>query len=176
MFEVRQCPLSIEEWLESVISTVQTTLGLTVDTNLMIIVITPEYHQQVLDLLTNSWPDTREKFKVRDIQQLVGRVACLVKGGPWIYKIMSHVYTSLAYALKQNDLLLLMCLPKFHIIIGRIERKQFSGNQRKFAKELSFALKTESTMANSNSQVYLINKTVHEELKFIHKSCTKTPK
>jgi hypothetical protein len=125
--EVRQCPLSMKKWLELVIGTVQTILGLTVDINLMIVGITPEYCQQVLGLLTNSWPDTRRIFKVRDIQKLVGKVACLGEGATWIYKIMSHVYTSLAYALKQNELLLRKCLPKFHDIVSRIERKQFSG-------------------------------------------------
>ncbi len=120
-------------------------LGLTVDTNLMIVGITPEYCQQVLELLTNSWPDTRQIYKVRDIQKLVGKVARLGKGAPWTYKIMSHVYTSLAYALKQNDLLLHTCLPKFCSIIGRIERKQFSGNQRKFAKEFSFEIEKKVT-------------------------------
>ena len=82
---------------------------------------------------------------------LVGKVAHLGEGAPWIYKIMSHVYTSLAYALKQNELLLKECSPKFHNIVSRIERKQFSGNQREFAKELNFALKTASKTATHKS-------------------------
>jgi hypothetical protein len=86
--EVCQCPLSIKKWLELVIGTVQTILGLKVNTNLMIVGITPEFCQQVWDLLTNSWPDTRQIFKVRDIQKLVGKVACLGKGAPWIYNPM----------------------------------------------------------------------------------------
>jgi len=97
---------------------------------------------------------------------LVGKVAHLGEGAPWIYKIMSHVYTSLAYALKQNELLLKECSPKFRDIVSRIERKQFSGNQREFAKELNFALKMALKMINSHSQVYLINETMREELKF----------
>jgi len=86
---------------------------------------------------------------------------------------MSHIYTSLAYALKQNELLLKECSPKFRGIVSRIERKQFSGNQREFAKELNFALKTSLKMINSHSQVNLINETMREELKFIGKHCTK---
>ncbi len=130
----------------------------------MIVGITPEYCQQVLDLLTNSWPDTRRIFKVRDIQKLVGKVACLGKGAPWIDKIILHVSTSLACALKQNDLLLHTCLPKFCNIIDKIERKQFSDNQHEFTKELSFTLKTASKMLDSHSQVYLINETMRKEL------------
>ena len=99
MIEVHQCPLSIEKWLELVIGTAQTVLGLTVDTNLMTEGITLQYCQQVLDLLTDRWPDTRQIFKVKDIYKLVGKIAHLGKGAPWIYKILSHVYTSLAYAI-----------------------------------------------------------------------------
>jgi hypothetical protein len=121
----------------------------------------------------NSWPDTRQNFKVGDKQNLVGKVAHSGKGNPWIYKIMLHVYTSLAYALKQNDLLLRTCSPKYHNIVGRLYGKQFSGNQRKFAKELSFALKTASKMVNSHSQVYLINEMMHKEWKFIQQALHK---
>ncbi len=176
MIEVRQCPLSIEKWLELVIRTVQTILGLTVDTNLMIVGITQENCQQVLDTLIKSWPDTRQIFMVRDTQKLEGKVAYLGKGAPWIYKIMLHVYTSLPYVLKQNGLLLHRCLPKFCDIVGKIQRKQYSGNQCKFAKELSFTLKTASKMVDSHSQVYLINEAMREELRFIRHSLHKDSK
>jgi hypothetical protein len=49
-------------------------------------------------------------------------------------------------------------------------RKQFSGNQYEFAKELNFALKTASKMVNSHSQIYIINETMHEELRFIRQA------
>ncbi len=136
MIEHRQCPLSIKKWEELVIGPVQTVLGLTIDTNRMIVGITPEYRQQVLDLLTDSWPDIRQTFKVRDIQKLVGKIARLGEGAPWIFKIMSHNYTSLAFALKQNELLLRHCSPEFLKIITKIERKQFAGNQSNFAKAI----------------------------------------
>ena len=51
------------------------------------------------------------------------------------------MYTSLAFALKQNKELLLTYSPKFCEIVRNIERKQFSGNQSESARELNFALK-----------------------------------
>jgi hypothetical protein len=78
---------------------------------------------------------------------------------------MSHVYTSLAYALMQNKLLMSNCLPKFCDMTSRIESKGFSGNQCKFDKELNFALKMASKMVNSHTQVYLINETLCKKLK-----------
>jgi hypothetical protein len=97
MIENHQCPLSIEKWEELVIGPVQTVLGLTIDTNRMIVGITPEYCHQILDVLTNTWPDTRRIFNVGEIQKIVGKIAHLGEGTPWIFKIMSHVYTSLAF-------------------------------------------------------------------------------
>jgi len=104
-------------------------LGLTVDTNKLSVGITPEYRNQVRELLLESWPISRRIFKVADIQKLVGKMARLGEGAPWIYKIMSHIYTSLAFALKQNKELLLTCSPKYREIVESIKRKQFPINQ-----------------------------------------------
>ena len=168
--EVRQCPLSLEKWNELVVSTVQTVLGLTVDMNKLTVGSTPEYRNQVRELLLKSWPISRRIFKVADIQKLVGKIARLGEGAPWIYKIMSHIYTSLAFALKQNKELLLACSPKFCEIVGNIERKQFSGNQSGFAKELNFALKTAAKMVNHFKQVYVINETMRAEIDFVRQA------
>jgi hypothetical protein len=61
---------------------------------------------------------------------------------------MLHIYTSLAFALKQNKELLLACSPKFYEIVGNIQCKHFLGNYSKIAKELNFALKTAARMVN----------------------------
>ena len=106
--EVRQCSLSIKKWEQLVIGPIQTVLGLTVDTNKLTVAITQEYRDEVRELLTLHWPISRRIFKVADIQKLVGKLARLGEGAPWIYKIMSHIYTSLAFALKQNKELLLI--------------------------------------------------------------------
>ena len=82
--KVRQCPLSLKKWNELVVSTVQTVLGLTVDTNKLTVGITPEYRNQVRELLLKSWPISQRIFKVADIQKLVSKMARLGEGAPWI--------------------------------------------------------------------------------------------
>jgi hypothetical protein len=145
-------------------------LGLIVDTNKLTVGITPDYRNQVRELLNESWPASRRIFKVADIQKLVGKLARLGEGAPWIYKIMSHMYTSLAFALKQNKELLLTCSPKFREIVRNIERKQFSGNQSEFARELNFTLKTAAKMVNHYKQIYVINETMRAEIDFIRQA------
>jgi hypothetical protein len=118
-----QCPLSLEKWGELVVGSVQTVLGLTVDTNRLTVGITTEYRKQVRDLIALKWPISRRMFKVANIQKLVGKMAHLSEGAPWIFKIMSHIYSSLAFALKQNKALLLACSPKFCDIVDEIQKK-----------------------------------------------------
>jgi hypothetical protein len=54
--EVRQCTLSLEKWLELVVGSIQTVLGLTVDTNRLTVEITQEYRDQVSELITLHLP------------------------------------------------------------------------------------------------------------------------
>ena len=165
--EVRQCSLSLEKWLELVVGSIQTVLGLTVDTNRLTVAITKEYRDQVSELITLHWPISRRIFKVTDIQKLVGKLARLGEGAPWIYKIMSHIYTSLAFALRQNKELLLVCSSKFREIVGNIQRGNFFGSHSEIARELNFALKTAARMVNHHKQFYFINETMRAEIEFI---------
>ena len=102
---VRQCPLSLEKWLELVVGSIQIIHGLLLDTYKMTVGITDKYIQQVCNLL-NLWDPSKNFFKVNEMQKLVGKLARLGEGAPWIFKLMSHLYTSLAYALKSNTKLL----------------------------------------------------------------------
>ncbi len=152
-----------KKWEVLVVGLFQTVLGLTVDTNRLTVGITPEYQDQVRHFLVSYWPISWQIFKVANIQKLVGKLAQLGEGAPWIYKIILHIYTSLAYALKQNTELLLACSPNVFDIVGNIKWKHFFGNS-KIAAELNFALKTAARMVNHHKQVYFINETIRAEI------------
>jgi hypothetical protein len=53
--ELHRCPLSLKKWEELVVGSVQTVLGLTINTNRLTVGITPEYQKQVRDLLDSKW-------------------------------------------------------------------------------------------------------------------------
>jgi hypothetical protein len=74
-----QCPLSLKKWHELIVGPRQIMLGLVVDTTKMTVSITPEYLQQVWDLLSN-WDFKKRFFKVGDMQKLVRKLARLGKG------------------------------------------------------------------------------------------------
>jgi hypothetical protein len=67
-------------------------LGLLVDMNKMMVAITGNYIQHCHDLL-KLWDPTHRFFEVGDMQKLVGKLARLGEAVPWIYKLMTHLYT-----------------------------------------------------------------------------------
>jgi hypothetical protein len=89
-----------------VIGPTQIVLGLYVNTNKMTIGITQEYRQQVKSMLSDNWTSKHRFFRAGDMQKLIGKIARLGEGAPWIFKLMSHNYTSLAFALQNNKTLL----------------------------------------------------------------------
>ena len=168
---LRQCPLSLEKWHELVVGPTQIVLGLSLDTNKMTVGITEDYIQQVRSLL-QKWDPSRRFFNVSDMQKLVGKLARLGEGAPWIYKLMSHLYTSLAFALKSNTELLNRSSLGFRELVNQIKTKNFSGNQSDHQRHIKFAMKEASRMINKHKHKYLVNETMREELNFISDALT----
>ena len=123
---VCQCPLSLKKWHKLIVGPRQIILGLVVDMNKMTVGMTDEYIQQCRDLL-NLWDQSQRFFKVGNMQKLVGKLARLGEGALWIYKLMSHLYTSLAFALKSNAKLLIKSSSRFRKYVKQIATKTFLG-------------------------------------------------
>jgi hypothetical protein len=73
----RQCPLTMDKWIELVIGPNQTMLGLIIDTNRLTVAIPAEYLQEVLNLLNSTWHPNQHCFKVLEAQKLTGKLAVL---------------------------------------------------------------------------------------------------
>ena len=109
-----------------IVGPVQKVLGLIINTDTMTVGITDKYIEQVRDLLS-KWDPSKRFFQVHDMQKLVGKLARLGEGAPWIFKLMSHLYTSLAFALKSNTELLEKSSKGFRDLVKQITTKTFSG-------------------------------------------------
>ena len=83
---------------------------------------------------------------------------------------MSHFYTSLAYALKNNKKLLKNCSKEFRELINQIEQKHFFGNQTDLQCNVNFVMKRAAKMVNNFWHTYLVNRTMREEMNFISKA------
>ena len=71
------------------------------------------------------------------MQKLIGKIAQLGKGTPWIVKLMSHLYTSLAFMLQNNKALLKALSDKFKTLISQIQQKHFVGKQADIANPIN---------------------------------------
>jgi len=83
--DVRQCPLSLEKWLELILGWRQIILGLVFDSNILTVGNTDEYLKQVRELLDCKWHSNRKYFRVSELQKLIGKLGRIGEGIPWIY-------------------------------------------------------------------------------------------
>jgi hypothetical protein len=105
-------------------------------------------------------------FKVNDMQKLIGKLAQLREGAPWFFKLLSHLYTSLAYALKNNTKLLEKSSSGFRELCDQISTKNFSGKQSDHKHQINFAMKKAAKMVSKHGHLYLVNSTIGDELNF----------
>jgi hypothetical protein len=159
----------MEKWLELIVGPKQIVLGLVVDTNKMTVGITKDYIQKVQTLLNLRDPN-QKKFQVNEMQKLVGKLACLGEGAPWIFKLMSHLYTSLTFALKSNTELLEKSSSGFRDLVKQIMNKTFTRKILDHQRHLNYEMKQAAKMVNKHRQQYLVNATMRDKLNFIKKA------
>ncbi len=122
---VRQCPLAMDKWIELVIGPKQTMLGLIIDTNRLSVAIPAKYLQEVLNLLNSTWHPNQRCFKLSEAQKLTGKLAHLAKGANWVFHLLSHLYSSIAYALFKNKRLLSESSAEFRDVVLAIQTNAF---------------------------------------------------
>ncbi len=163
---VRQCPLAMDKWLELIIGPKQTMLGLIINTNRLTIAIPAKCLQKVLDLLNSTWHPNQCRFKVSEAQKLTGKLARLNKGANWVFHLLSHLYSSIAYALSENKRLLTESSAEFRNIILAIHTGAFITPYKDLAQHTSFTMKHVAKLTHHASHQYNINKTMRYEIEF----------
>lgn len=169
---LRQCPLAMDKWEEACVGIDQLVLGLDVSTRRLVVGIPEAYRAEVYRLLETTWPNNkrcqRKRFLVSEANKLVGKLARLAEGAPWVFHLMSHLYMSLAHALCQNKELLKEFSTRYRDLLEKAANAtSYSWKERnEQAKGIRFALKQAAKMAHSADYEYNINKTMRAELDF----------
>jgi hypothetical protein len=141
-------------------------LGLIIDTNKMTVSIPAKYCWEVLQLLNTIWHSSRQRFKVSEAQKLTGKLARLAEGANWVFHLLSHLYSSIAYALSDNKALLLESSQEFQEIIIGLKTGAFITPCVDLARHTNFAMKRAARLVHHASYQYNINSTMHSEIKF----------
>ncbi|KAL7526106.1 hypothetical protein ACHAXR_001323, partial [Thalassiosira sp. AJA248-18] len=118
---VRQCPLAINKWRGMQVGHEIISIGLVFNSRLLTVGITREYLAEVLQLLNDEWPIGFDDFQLKSIVTLAGKLARLAEGAPWVFHLMSHIYSSIAHALRANEKFLLGENAQFKKLITSIK-------------------------------------------------------
>jgi hypothetical protein len=163
---VWQCPLAMDKWNELVIVPRQIGLGLIIDTNRLTVAIPIKYLTEVCALLDSTWHPNRRCFKVFEAQKLTGKLAHLAEGANWVFQLLSHLYSSIAYALAENKRLLMESSQEFRDIVLVIQTGAFFTSCKDLVWHTSFAMKRAARLTHHSSYQYNINRTMHAKNKF----------
>ena len=163
---LRQCPLAMDKWLSLNVNTRQTMLGLILNTDTMTVGIPRSYLSECLDLLNSKWHVHRRQFKLKEAQEMVGKLARLAEGANWVYHLLSHVYTLIAAALAMNVALLNNSSQEFKDIIHTIRTGAYTVASKDQSKHVAFAIKRAARMAHGANFKYSINDTLKKEIEF----------
>jgi hypothetical protein len=99
---LRPVAVAMDKLKELKVSPLQILLSLRVNTREMTVSISDEFCSKVLALLTTTWHCCRESFTVKELELLVGKLGRIAQAYCPFYFLMSHLYSSLAFALHKN--------------------------------------------------------------------------
>jgi hypothetical protein len=100
-------------------------MGIVIDTNRMTVSVPNDYIQSVRLLINSTWHTHRQQFTVKEAQELTGKLGHLAKDANWVFHLLTHLYTSIAYALSQNKRFLEDSSPEFQTLIKSLRSGYF---------------------------------------------------
>ncbi len=136
------------------------------NTREMTVSILDEFRREVLALLTATWHCCRESFTVKELKLLVGKLGCIAQAYRPFYFFMSHLYSSLAFALRENQAFLINTSKRFHALIKKTKQDGIhcvAADER----EINFALSQSANKVHSCPTKYRILPSLREEIKYI---------
>jgi len=128
--------------------------------------IPAEYVAEVLDLINTTWHSRCRCFTVGEAQKLMGESGHLAEGAHWVFHLLTHLYSSIAYALAENKSLLAEPSPSFCEICLSINAGMFACLAKEQVRHVNFAMKTAARLVHHAKFEYNINRTMRQEIDF----------
>ena len=162
----RPVPVNLDKLEELEVSPSQILLGLLVYTRNMTVSISDKFRSEVLVLLTTTWHCRRESFTVKELELLVGKLGRIAQAYCPFYFLMLHLYSSLAFALRENRAFLINTSKRFRALIKKTKQDGthcIAADER----EINFALSQSAKKVHSCPIKNRIPPSLREELKYI---------
>lgn len=168
----RQCALAMDKWEGLLISYHSVLLGLLFNSRTLTVAMTKEYLQELRDLLKKTWHKSRKSFFINELEVLLGKCARLGEAANWVYHLMTHMYTSSSFALRENREFLGKNSPNFVAHLKKIKElrkraaEDTSDVQDNIA-HINFAMKKSSQSVHRSKREYFIGKDMRAEINFL---------
>ena len=167
---LRQCAVSLQKWRALEVMHCIVLLGLVFDTRAMTVGITTEYRQEVIDLMESDWNGERDIFfTVPQIEKLIGKLGRIGQAFRPIYHLMPHLYSSVAYALRDNKSFLVSTSAAFRKLIKTAKRSHLQADNitKQDIKEINFAVGQASRRQHRCDKRYKMPISLRRELALI---------
>jgi hypothetical protein len=166
---VCQYSLAMDKWEKLHVASIQTMLGLIIDTNRMTINVPEDYIQSVRLLIDSTWHTHRQQFTVKEAQELTGKLGHLAEGANWVFHLLTHLYASIACALSENKRFLADSSPEFQTLIKSLHSGYFFCNVKDQIHHMSFAIKWSAKLVHQSRCQYNITKSMRQKIEFFRK-------
>jgi hypothetical protein len=163
---LRQCPLAMDKWEELVVRPRQIILGLVVDTRTMTVGVTSKYHKEVAKIIKSTWHINCRQYYTSDAQQLVGKLARMAEAAPWLFHLLSHLYSLIVHALSGNKQLLEESSDKFWVALSAAKSTHYQLDNKDRFKKIAFAIKQAAKMVHHSRAKYNISKWMKSKIEF----------
>lgn len=168
----RQCSLAMDKWEDMLISYYAVLLGLLFNTRTLTVAMTKEYLEELRTLIKKTWHKGRKSFYINELEVLLGKCARHGEAANWVYHLMTHMYSSSSFALRENREFLGRNSSNFVKYINKIKelrkraKEEMSDVQENIAL-INFAMKKSSQSVHRSKREYYIGKDMRAEIDFL---------
>jgi hypothetical protein len=89
---LHQDPISWDKLHELLVAPVNRILGLVLDLHRMTISTPPDFVASTINLLRTTWGSHRRSFKVKEAEELTGKLNHIAFRAPWLKYLLGNIY------------------------------------------------------------------------------------
>ena len=143
-------------------------LGLVFDSRALTVDITDDYRAEVLKLLDDEWTRHLEQFTLHKLVRLAEKCARLGQGAIWVFHLLTHMYSSMSYAIKKNGEHLCANNASFRQMMKKMKSLHALTVQTKLdVDHLNFYVKKTAQKTLKYNETYFIVHTLRAELELL---------
>lgn len=159
----RQDPVSFDKMTELLVSYRNRILGETINTRALTTSTPRDFIEEVLKSLQTTWGIHRKRFYTSQAAELAGKLQHIARTALWLKHLITHVYVSLATALRMNSAHLIRTSKSF-----RQGMKQIANASTEKAR--TFYQAQNAQQVHRCKQQHNIIRTLRQELDFIRQA------